>query len=110
MKRIYSELVEPILFSVMCISLIYASFAKAEMSDKNAQLIQAAEKGNLQTVQTALANGADVNAKNIYGQTSLMIASVNGYTEIVRLLLEKGADVNAREVPGTIALIDNNPN
>jgi hypothetical protein len=31
MKRIYSELVEPILFSVMCISLVSANFTKAEV-------------------------------------------------------------------------------
>ncbi len=38
--------------------------------------------------------GADANAKDGFGMTSLMWASYNGDVELVKLLLEKGADKN----------------
>jgi uncharacterized protein len=85
-----------ILFSIVFIFLIPAIFSEADISDKNAQLIQAAEKGNLQDVLTALTNGADVNVKNIKNVTVLMIASTNGSTDVVKLLLDKGANLNAK--------------
>ena len=53
MKRILS-------FSYGFIFTDTCHFCQADISDKNAQLIQAAEKGNLQDVHTALTNGADV--------------------------------------------------
>jgi ankyrin repeat protein len=51
----------------------------------------AAEKGHTKIVQLLLEKGADVNAKNKYGETALMYAAENGHTETVQLLLEKGA-------------------
>jgi ankyrin repeat protein len=80
----------------MFVSLIPAGFAKANVSDKNAQLLQAAYDGNFPTVQTFLANGADVNARNRYGATSLLLATFKGHTAIIKLLLENGADINAK--------------
>jgi ankyrin repeat protein len=35
--------------------------------------------------------GADVNARNKYGKTALMIASYERYEEIAKLLMEAGA-------------------
>ena len=51
-----------ILSFVFCVLLMSVIFAEASISDKNDKLIQAAEKGNLQEVQSALAEGADINA------------------------------------------------
>lgn len=47
--------------------------------------------------------GANVNAKDGFGMTSLMWASYNGNVELVKLLLEKGADKYV-EVKGQTAL------
>ena len=96
-----------ILFLIVSIFLVRVCFAGTDVSDENAQLFQAAKDGNLQTVQTAIANGADVNVKKITdGVTALMMASQNGHTEVVRLLLEKGADTNAkRTTDGATALL-----
>ena len=77
---------------------------EAVLSDKDAELIEAAEKGDLSAVSAALANGADVNAKNIKGLTALMKASIEGHADVVKLLLDKGADVNARTDSGYMAL------
>jgi len=52
-----------------------------------------------------LKKGADVNAKDKYGYTALILVSEKGHTEIVAMLLEKGADVNAKRNDGNTALV-----
>ncbi|MHC4620631.1 MAG: ankyrin repeat domain-containing protein [Planctomycetota bacterium] len=80
-----------------------------DLSDKNTQLIQAAEKGDIQTVQTLLDTGsgvkANVNVEQTNGTTALMVAAQNGHMEIVKALLEAKADVNIqRKTDGVTAL------
>ena len=56
--------------------------------------MNAAMKGSLTDVQTALADGADINTKDpMFKGTPLMWASNGGHSDIVRVLLEKGADI-----------------
>jgi len=63
-------------------------------------------------VQLLLAAGADVNAKDQYGSTPLLIAIKEHNHEVVKLLLDAGADVNISEqwgdTPLLIALKENN--
>jgi len=77
----------------------------AGLSDKDAELIGAAFKGDLAAVSAALANGADVNAKNNKGLTALMKASAGGHADVVKFLLDKGADVNSKNTNGYTALM-----
>ena len=93
-----------ILFSIVCISLVSACFAGTDASDKNAQLIQAAKDGNLSAVQTALANGADINAKDNDGWTPLFFAADAGHKGLVELLLASKAEVNAKSNAGNTPL------
>ena len=58
-------------------------------------IIQAAEEGNIEAIKQRLAEGADANAKNNFGETALHKASAEGHREIVKLFVAKGADVNA---------------
>jgi serine/threonine-protein phosphatase 6 regulatory ankyrin repeat subunit B len=81
------------------------SSVAGDLSNKNTQLIQAAEKGDIQTVQTLLASGAEVNAANTYGVTALMMAASKGHKDIVKALLEKGADVNVQNNKGQTLLL-----
>ena len=95
-----------ILFSLMFVSLISAVFAKADVSDKNARLIQAAKDGNLSAVQAALSDGAEINARDKSGVPALMWAANNGHTQVVKLLLERRADVNVKKIDtGVTALM-----
>ena len=49
--------------------------------------------------------GANINAKNSYGWTSLMFASSAGYLPIVKVLLDRSASIGIKNTVGKTALI-----
>ena len=59
------------------------------------KLLEAALIGDTDALREALAAGADVNAVDVFGWTSLMYAARFGHEACVKLLLAAGADVNA---------------
>jgi ankyrin repeat protein len=63
--------------------------------DREFNLIQAADRGQLEIIKFLVERGVDVDATSVDGVTPLMYASQNGYTEIMEYLITKGADVNA---------------
>lgn len=65
-------------------------------------LLEAASGGYAKIVKELLAEGANPNAKNKFGETTLMKAT--DYPEIVKMLLSAGADVNAKTKTGWTAL------
>jgi ankyrin repeat protein len=69
-------------------------------SEAERALLQAAWKGNIEAVKQHLAAGADVNAKDKGGGTSLHFSAYGGHKEIAELLIAKGADVNATNDDG----------
>ena len=65
----------------------------------------AAFTGNTEALKQAIADGADVNARNLeFGSTLLSTTAVMGHTAAVRMLLEHDADINARNRDGGTAL------
>lgn len=69
----------------------------------HADLIKAASKGDAALARSLLAGGADVRAKDRFGNTALIYAALGGHTEVVRLLLESGADPLAANQIGMTA-------
>jgi hypothetical protein len=67
-------------------------------SDKNTRLMQAAEKGNLQDVQTLLANGAEVNAKRTDNGASSPITPQLKSSEKGALSEEKAKNIDSNAV------------
>ncbi|PWF94171.1 Ankyrin repeat protein [Spiroplasma poulsonii] len=56
-------------------------------------------------VKLLIENGAEINHKNQFGNTPLILASQNGHTEIVKLLIENGAKINHKNQFGNTPLI-----
>lgn len=59
----------------------------------------------IDTVKLLIEHGAEINAKDKYGRTALMIASMYGHPDTVKLLIESGADIRATDLNGKTALI-----
>jgi len=58
---------------------------------------EAAYTGNIEAVKQHLADGTDVNAKDLTGFAPLVFAASWGHKEIAELLIAKGADVNVKD-------------
>lgn len=78
--------------AVMLLTMGTAAVAGDKADD---QLLNAAEADDMQAVEKALDNGADVSARNDDGRTALILAARNASPEVVQALIEAGADVNA---------------
>lgn len=74
---------------------------------QNNALFKAAEKGTSADVQNAVKKGADVNARDSYGneRTALMVASSNDALDVIKELIALNADVNAQDIYGKTALM-----
>jgi ankyrin repeat protein len=75
--------------------------------DDTADILSAAEKGDLQKIKTLYTkNPALVNAKDSdFSRTVLMRAAENGYRDITEFLLSKGVSVDLKDKDGMTALI-----
>jgi ankyrin repeat protein len=70
-------------------------------------LLHAATKsGHKGVVGLLISKGADVNATNVWGDTSLHVAASSGHKEIANLLISKGVDVNSTDKAGNTPLHD----
>lgn len=82
--------------------------AKHERTPDEVALLEAAGKGDTETVKSLLERGVDPNAKDPEGRTPLTEAVYNNRADIVKLLLHHGADVFAKkndgQTPQTIAV------
>ncbi len=71
----------------------------------NQALREAAARGSLEGVRSALDQGANVDDPDEHGNTALLLAAFDGHTPIVRLLLDRGAEVRRRNGQGRTALM-----
>jgi hypothetical protein len=63
-------------------------------------IFQAVERGALSSVESYLAQGGPIEARNERGHTLLMAAAIYRWPKLVRLLLDHNADPNSRDSEG----------
>lgn len=69
----------------------------------NSPLMEAAVRGDSETVDQLLAAGADLNLQSKNGQTALMLAVGEGFTGVAKTLLDRGADTGPVDQLGMTA-------
>ena len=69
------------------------------------ELEMAAFNGAADELERIIAEGADIDARNKYGMTPLMIAVTRGHTPLVEWLIEHGADLDHTAKYGMSALM-----
>ena len=71
-------------------------------------LLRAIQSGNFANVRKAIQEGADVNARDRYGNAIITLAisfrNAEAFINVVRLLLANGADINASDRAGNTTL------
>jgi ankyrin repeat protein len=73
---------------------------------RNANIFDAAKKGDLKTIKILLKKNPDlVNSKDVYNMMPLHYAASFGWREEVFFLLDNKADVNAKNIDGTTPLL-----
>ncbi len=82
------------------VAVLMMSVARAD------DLVSAAGRGDLKTVDGFISQGVDVNARRNDSETALEQAAAAGHNVVVETLLAHGADVNAKDNKGDTALID----
>ncbi|MCG7317755.1 ankyrin repeat domain-containing protein [Brevibacillus laterosporus] len=69
-----------------------------EIMDKlNRALLKAANQGDKEAISKLLADGADIDATDERGRTSVMIAVHTNQLELFTFLVEQGANINIRD-------------
>ncbi len=94
--------------------LIVVGWGKQENSSKEkgqpskppgVSLHVAALQGNIDAIRQHIKAGSDLNEKDMFGSTPLIIAATFGKIEVARALIEAGADLNLRNNDGSTALL-----
>lgn len=67
-------------------------------------LFTATLMGDIKTIRAHILTGTDLDRKDTYGSSPLMIAATFGKTEAAKALVEGGADVNGRNNDGSTPL------
>jgi ankyrin repeat protein len=66
-------------------------------SEKERDMITAAERGELVVVRNLFREGARIDARDQRGRTALLAATQRNRVEVARFLIQEGADVNAKD-------------
>ena len=78
--------------------------SQTSIKPPNIDIYTAALFGDLKAIQQHIKAGTDLDAKDDYGSTPLIIAATFGKTEVARALIEAGADLNITNSDGATAL------
>jgi ankyrin repeat protein len=77
-------------------TMIKAIYSEQQRKD-GLELINASEKGDVETVKSLLEKGVYIHAQDREGRCALVAAGYKNRLEIVDLLIAAGADVNMKD-------------
>ena len=83
---------------------IVGLFMSASYAQSDNTLLKAADKGDLEQVNSILAGPNDVNQKDQRGYTALMAAAAKGHLQVMEAVIERGAEINTQSNSGDTAL------
>jgi len=94
---------------LLAVLVTMAGCPKHENSDKEnmpprVSLHAAALQGNLDAIRQHINAGSDLNKKDAYGSSPLIVAATFGKTEVARALLDAGADMTITNSDGSTPL------
>lgn len=82
--------------SLLAVPLVLAA-ASAGAQSASADLVAAADGGDLATLTRLLREGAAVDSRDARGRTALLVATHRNHLAIAETLIRAGADVNAKD-------------
>ena len=89
---------------LVTVILISAPVNGQEDTDSGGNLHLAVLQGNINAVQQLIESGANINKRDQFGSTPLIIAVTFGRDEIASMLLNAGADINVTNNEGSTPL------
>jgi hypothetical protein len=98
----FEKKVGPIFGCIVALLMVVASSSCATSEEI---LHQNVKDQNITKLGENLKQGMNINEKDGYGFTPLIVAAYYGYGPVVKFLCEQGADVNAKNNDGMSALL-----
>ena len=83
--------------SALAATLLFVSASVVHTPVQAGPIHDAAKAGDAQQVERLIAEGVDVDEKDIADKTALLWAADAGQMDVVQVLVAKGANVNARD-------------
>lgn len=80
------------------------SVTKTEVKTPAEDVVTVTFLGNLKAVEQHISAGSDLNKKDNYGSTPLMVAATFGKTDVAKALIKGGAKLNVSNADGSTAL------
>lgn len=105
MKNFWGIGVVNVLLLIALGVVVIAGAAVAQNKDKHQALVTAVTFHDVVKIKELIESGADVEARDEFGRTCLVIACSHGNLEIVKLLVAHGANVNNAATDGTTPLL-----
>ena len=82
------------------VSFFFFFFFQTLVAKQWTPLHIAACSNKIEAVAALISHGADVNAREVDGETPLMLASYRGHAKVVEALLDAGADKELKATSG----------
>ena len=104
-KRMEGKTMKTVTTALLAVSLLtIAGCGKQENPTPHVSIHIAALQGNIDAIRQHIDAGSDLNEKDAYGSSPLIVATTFGKTEVARALIDAGADMKITNNEGSTPL------